>query len=341
MKKLVLVIICILCLSAASAQEAQIRNLVFEGAGIRGLAYAGVIAELERQRLLQDVEKVGGTSAGAITALMVSLGYSAGEMEDIISDTKFQKFNDGRFIFVGGLLRMRQKYGWYRSKKFAGWLEDIIRHKTGNADITFRELHDSGHRDLYITATCLNRQKLLVFSYETYPDMKVKDAVRASMSVPLYFEAVFIDSTGNVHQKHKRQDNLDIMVDGGILGNFPITLFDSVATDSLQQPRRIANRQTLGARIDSDEQIKNDALSKELVPLEIRNLQDYVSAFYILALENLNRSQLEPADWERTISVSSVGIAPRVKRLTKAQKALLVNSGREHTAAYLNAKSAE
>ena len=82
------------------------------------------------------------------------------------------------------------------------------------------------------------------------------------------------------------------------------------------------NKQTLGIRIDSDAQIKSDAGSKELVPLEIRNLQDYVSAFYILALENLNRSQLQSADWERTISVSSAGITPRVKRLSRVSDGL-------------------
>lgn len=341
MKKIVLLTLFFLCFETASSQEKGIRNLVFEGAGIRGLAYAGVISELEKQNLMQDIEKVGGTSAGAITALMVSLDYTADEMREIISDTKFQKFNDGRFLFIGGLLRMKRNYGWYRSKKFTGWLEAVIRHKTGNAEVTFRELHATGYKDLYVTATCLNRQKLYVFSYETYPDMKVKDAVRASMSVPLYFEAVFIDSTGKVYEKHNRQNDLDIVVDGGIIGNFPITLFDTVTIDSLHQTHRILNKQTLGVRIDSDAQIENDASSRELVPLQINNLHDYVSAFYILALENLNRSQLQPADWERTISVSSASITPRVKRLSKTQKALLVNSGREHTAAYLKAKSAE
>ena len=339
MKKMLLFTLFIFCFKVGHCQEVKIRNLVFEGAGVRGLAYAGVMEELEKQGIVQDVDKVGGTSAGAITALMVSLGYTADEMRAIISDTKFQKFNDGRFIFIGGLLRMKHNYGWYRSKRFNSWLEDIIRHKTGNAEITFRELQAKGYKDLYVTATCLNQQRLYVFSHETYPDMQVKDAVRASMSVPLYFEAIFIDSTGKVYEKQNRQRDLDIVVDGGILGNFPVTIFDTVATDSLQQTHRVVNKQTLGIRIDSDAQIKSDAGSKELVPLEINSLQDYVSAFYVLALENLNRSQLQPADWERTISVSSAGITPRVKRLSKDQKALLVNSGREHTAAYLRAKS--
>jgi len=338
MKKIILAIALMLCYAVAPAQQREIRNVVFEGAGIRGLAYAGVIDELEKHGLVQRLEKVGGTSAGAITALMVSLGYSAEEMRAIISDTKFQKFNDGRFIFIGGLVRLTRNFGWYRSKKFAGWLEDIIQYKTGNGNITFRELQAMGFKELYVTATCLNKQKLYVFSNETYPGMRVKDAVRASMSVPLYFEAVFIDSTGKLYEKHHRQHNLDIVVDGGIIGNFPISLFDTVTTDSLHHRLRIINTQTLGVRIDSDAQIRNDALSGELVPLEITDLQDYLSAFYILALENLNRSQLQAADWERTISVSSAGITPRVKRLTANQKELLVTSGRQHAAAFLKAK---
>ena len=63
-----------LCFFQATAQEAQpIKNLVFEGAGIRGIAYSGAIAELENRHLLGRIERVGGTSAGAITALLLSI----------------------------------------------------------------------------------------------------------------------------------------------------------------------------------------------------------------------------------------------------------------------------
>src|SRR5688500_9698572 len=73
-------------------------NLVLEGAGIRGIAYAGAINFLEERSMLQGINKVGGTSAGAIAALAISLGYSAKEIEDLIYTTKLQKFNDGRFF---------------------------------------------------------------------------------------------------------------------------------------------------------------------------------------------------------------------------------------------------
>ena len=62
-------------------------NLVFEGAGIRGLAYCGVIRELENRNIPDEIKNVGGTSAGAITALMFSIGYNSGDMYDIISET--------------------------------------------------------------------------------------------------------------------------------------------------------------------------------------------------------------------------------------------------------------
>ncbi|UOQ72960.1 hypothetical protein MUN79_02960 [Hymenobacter cellulosilyticus] len=49
-------------------------------------------------------------------------------------------------------------------------------------------------RDLYTTGTNLTRQCGQVFSYETHPDMRVADAVRISMSIPLYFRAVLLDA---------------------------------------------------------------------------------------------------------------------------------------------------
>jgi NTE family protein len=321
--------------SQVYGQGCDIRNLAFEGAGIRGIAYAGVIDELERQGRLQGVEKVGGTSAGAITAMMLSLGYSAEEIADIISSTQFRKFNDGRFMFVGGFARMNSVYGWYRGDRFTDWTAKLIENKTGNPDITFQELSTQGYKDLYITATSLNRQKLLVFSRENYPNMKVKDAVRISISIPLYFKAVFIDSDGAVYKKPAAGQKLDVVVDGGIIGNFPIAMFDAFVTDSTGKSHRVPDPGTVGIRIDSDLQIESDAMTRELVPIDIRSLNDYMAALYTLVLENLNRNELTEADWARTISVSSVGMSPRIRKMSKDEKNSLVQSGREYTANYL------
>ena len=313
----------------------KIENLVFEGAGIRGIAYSGAIRELENAGMMADIKRVGGTSAGAITALMVALGYNSNEIYRLIDNTHFEEFNDGEMMFVGGFSRLKKKFGWYKGDAFMQWIETVIATKTEDADITFSQMREKGYNELFVTATCLNRQKLLVFSANTYPDMKVKDAVRISMSVPLYFEAVFIDRAGKTYAKPKKKKDLDVVVDGGILANFPIFIFDDVTVDDDGKAMRTPNYATLGIRIDSDEQIAQDKSNRELAPIEIENLSDYLTAFYILALENLNRNMLTDDDWNRTISVSSAGIGPKVKRLTDGQKKLLIESGETHTRGFL------
>jgi NTE family protein len=304
----------------------SIRNVVFEGAGIRGVAYVGAIKELENRDLLSNVEKVGGTSAGAIAALTLSLGYNSKEIENIIYNTKLQKFNDGRFLFLGGISRLNKNYGWYRGKVFTKWLEKIIETKTGNADITFKKLHDGNFRDLYVTGTSLNNQKLIVFSYENYPAMKVKDAVRISMSIPLWFEAVFIDSIGHLLNPKMAKGKFDIMVDGGLTGEYPIFLFDKQRSDA---SGRIENTSTIGFRIDTPVQIEYDVANKGLAPIEINRFRNYVGAFYNYVIENMNRSALTPADWQRSVSISSGDIGPKIRRLSVKEKELLIANGQQ------------
>lgn len=303
--------------------QAKPKNLVLEGAGIRGVAYVGVIKYLEEKNQLKSIERVAGTSAGAIAALAVSLGYSADETERLIFNTKLQKFNDGRFFFVGGISRMNRHYGWYRGKAFTRWLEEIIVAKTGNANITFQELHERKFKDLYVTGTSLNNQKLIVFSHETYPSMRIKDAVRISMSIPLYFEAVLIDSTGKVLNKKQLPAHYDIMVDGGMTGNFPIFIFDGTSSDG----SRIANPSTIGVRIDTPEQIQYDQSQRGLAPVPVDRFKHYVSALYNYTVENLNRNSLTKDDWARTVSVSSGKIGPKIRKLSAEEKSELINNG--------------
>ena len=334
MQKLLVLLplVCLISLSKllAFSEQPLVKNLVFEGAGIRGLAYAGAVEVLEEEGQLESIERIGGTSAGAITALLLGSGYTADEMATIIAGTKFRKFNDGRFIFIGGFIRLFKRYGWYRGERFKRWLEKLIHDKGINPAITFREWHESGRPDLYIVTTCLNQQKLLVLSHETYPEMKIIDAVRASMSIPLYYQAVFTDSLGNTYKKQNKEHSLDILVDGGIIGNYPIMIFDSTQLDSSCIEHRVPNQHTLGFRMDEPTQIKNDFDNQKLAEYPIESFKDYMTAFYVIVIENLNRQTLTNADWERTISISSKGISPKVKKLSIEEKKLLLDSGRKY-----------
>ena len=335
MKTLVLLII--ICLVVFKS-KAQYENIIFEGAGIKGLAYAGVVKGLEERGHIADLKRIGGTSAGAITAVMLSIGYNSEEIYEIISSMKFQRFNQRRFGIVGGINRMNNRYGWYRSEQFEDWIGQIIKEKTGDSEITFEELNKQGYKDLYVVATCLNKQKRVLLSRETYPKMKIKDGVKISISIPLYFEANFIDKHGHLYKKKNEIAGKDIMVDGGIIGNYPIDIFDEIKTNESGDEERVINFKTIGIRIDTDEQIKKDKKREGLEEIDITNFKSFINAFYVLTIESLNRNTLTDEDWARTISVSSVGIGPKIKRLTEQEKNRLMESGVKAVNEFFNKK---
>lgn len=337
MNKLKLFIVLMLACMQATARQDSIENLVFEGAGIRGLAYSGAIASLEQHGVLKNIKRVGGTSAGAITALLLSLGYNAAEIGEIIQNTPFRKFNNGRFFVAGGLHRMKRYFGWYRTARFEQWLDALIAAKAGDAAISFAALKSKGYKELYVTGTDLTEQKMVLFSHETFPQMRVRDAVKISMGIPLYFEAVFMKWDGTIVPHPKNKKGLHVLADGGFVANFPIKIWDSTRYINAAAANAFAvNRRTIGFRIDSDVQRGKDSAGADLAPLPITTFKQYLTAFYTIILENLNRQTLTPEDWQRTVSISDGGIGPRIRRLSPAEVARLLQNGHSATAAFLN-----
>ncbi len=308
----------------------RIENLVFEGAGIRGIAYCGALMELDERGFLQCIDHVGGTSSGSITACLVSIGYTSAEIFDVIGSTDFGKFNDGRMGLIGGVSRLRRKLGYYKGKAFLKWMEVLIEAKTGSKNTTFKELSgmcnaQTGcvYKDLVIASTSLNHQRTIYFSAETYPDMRIADAVHASMAIPLYFEPVVVTPSGAVvdHKKLTKEDHL--CVDGGFTANFIINYYDTK-----DERGEVIYAPTLGLRLDSDEQINNDQDDKHLAYQQISTTGDFVGAFFYMIKETLNRQQLTDVDWGRTVSISDCGMSPKVKKLSVAEKDQLINAGR-------------
>jgi NTE family protein len=207
------------------------KNLVMEGGGVRGLAYPGALSVLEQKGILQNIENVSGSSAGAIAGLVVSLGYSSAEIDSVLQSLKIGEFNDGKFFF-GKIRRIRRQYGIYKGDAFEAWLNHLIEFKTGNPGLTFNDLHrmhltDNKFKDFYCTGTNVSEQRLEVFSWKTRPSMKLKTAVHISSSIPFYFTPVPIDSLGNEVSLKDTLAAYDLYVDGGMLCNYPINMFDS------------------------------------------------------------------------------------------------------------------
>ncbi|HSG99404.1 MAG TPA: patatin-like phospholipase family protein, partial [candidate division Zixibacteria bacterium] len=70
------------------------RNLVFEGGGVKGIAYVGAMNVLKAKGILPAIKRVGGTSAGAINATMFAIGMSPEEQMAELQKLKFDSFMD-------------------------------------------------------------------------------------------------------------------------------------------------------------------------------------------------------------------------------------------------------
>jgi NTE family protein len=312
----------------ASAQTLVYKNLVLEGGGTKGFAYAGAFQVLDSLGILKNIERVGGTSAGAIQATLLAIGYSPEEMKQIAASIPLKEFNDG--FLVGGLHRMKKKFGFFKGEKISEWMEQLIATKTGNANLTFRELHElkttKNYKDLYITGTDLTSRSLKIFSFESYPDMRIKDAVRISFSIPLYFEPVRIDEKGAIQKD--RNKNYDLMVDGGLLSNYPIHIFDSTKymNEDVTVNKFLENNETLGLLLDKPEQIEYNRTQAGNYPLSIRSLTDYGKAVYLTIIDKPNP---DVANLRRTITISHLNLSGRVRKLSTTTIEKLMDSGRQ------------
>ncbi|MEO8567706.1 MAG: patatin-like phospholipase family protein [Ginsengibacter sp.] len=330
-----------------SQSNYKYKNLALEGGGVRGLAYAGAIEVLEQKNILQHIERVAGSSAGAVTGLMISLGYNSGEIDSIFQDLKIQQFNDGKDIF-GKIKRIRKEYGLFKGDNLEKWLGHLIEKKMGDANTTFADLHQKHlqnniFKDFYCTGTNISRQQLEIFSWKTWPQMKLKTAVHISGCIPFYFKPVAIDSTGNEIQLKKSASNYDLYVDGGMLCNFPINMFDTCieGNNSLTSNNVKYNYETLGLKLEREKQVQEFEENKTTIaPYQIKNMKQYTSAVMNLMMEKLNRSNEDLANEKgRTIYISYGEFSGRVRKISQEEKKILHDNGVAAAKQFFNANT--
>ncbi|RMF17754.1 MAG: patatin, partial [Gammaproteobacteria bacterium] len=305
------------------------RNLVFEGGGVKGIAYVGAMQVLEDEGILGDIKRVGGTSAGSINAVLFAAGYDNAEMFDILKSLDFNDFKDDSWGMLRDMKRLKDEFGWYKGDYFRDWIGELLQKKTGSENITFKSLHEHTGIALYVYASNLSTRFGEVYSPEHTPRMRVVDEVRRSMSIPLFFRAI-------------RDDRDDVFVDGGAINNYPVKIFDrrkyledaSLArqTDYYDKENtRLAeisplsspyvyNKETLGFRLDSDTEIGvfRDGQSPDSV--EIDHFLDYTMQLVKTVLSVQDNQHLHSDDWHRTVYIDTLGVGTTDFGLTDEKK---------------------
>ena len=182
------------------------RHLVISGGGIKVISIVGALRTLEEKGMLKNVKVVSGVSAGAWLAFMIAAGLTMKFIEKLVVDLEFGVV---RNLSPDAIVGFPETFGLDDGSNLKKFLESIMRIVIKiDPAITFLELSKKIHFKCW--ATDLNTRSIREFSVEKTPNIRVIEALHASMAIPLYFTPVPDPETGH------------LLSDGGIQGSLPI-----------------------------------------------------------------------------------------------------------------------
>jgi len=168
-------------------------GVALSGGSARALAHIGVLEVLES--LGVEISAVSGTSMGAIIGSLYCSGVSLKEAEDYVSDMDWKSF----LLFTDFAFN---KMGIINGKRVEEVLDKFLDDKT----------FEDCRKDFCCVAADIITQKKIILN-----SGKLKEAVRASISIPGLFDPVRFKDM--------------VLVDGGIIENLPTKAVKSLDVD--------------------------------------------------------------------------------------------------------------
>lgn len=289
-------------------------DAVFQGGGVKALGLVGALSVAERRGYRWV--NVAGTSAGAIVAAFVAAGYRARELAELLRDVDFGTFRDpppvGKIPLVGPALSLWLTKGLYRGDRLEQWVRSLLadRGVFTFGDLLLPDEPDPRFRfQLQVIAADVSRGRMLVLPqdmafYGVPPEeVDVARAVRMSAGLPYFYEPVVQQyATG-------RGGGVSYIVDGGLLSNFPVWLFDVEGKPPWP---------TIGFMLWDE---RRDG------PHKIRGPVSYTGAIVATMLEAHDSLYLEAADDVRTIRIPTQGVRTADFDLSDGQKRRLYEGG--------------
>lgn len=276
---------------------------VFEGGGVRGIAHIGGAQAIEENGYRWN--RLAGTSAGSIIAALLACGYSSSEIKEVMESLDYKRFMNGSWIdkvpLIGKGLNLFLNEGLYDNSYEEEWLDDLLKQKG------IRNFDDIEEGKLKIIISDISNGRMVTIPddlvrYGESSKFSIAKAVRMSSTIPFFFRPV--------KWKVKNQKTFYYIVDGGILSNFPIWIFDS---------KKLPKWPTFGFRL----------IKEEITPIPIKNfglIGMYKSIFKTM-IQAHDLYYLDKETEVRTIKIPTGTITSTDFYLNEEEKAWLFQSG--------------
>jgi NTE family protein len=313
-------------------------DLVLEGGGVKGIGLAGAVLALDEAGY--RFQRVAGTSAGAIAAAIIAALNRAGRplsgLRDYLQTVDFRRFMaEGRVrAALGGLAdaeHLLLHMGLYNGDYLVEWLGGVL-NDIGVTHFSDLQLNDpdADHNwtpqqrySLVVHVSDITRGKLvrLPWDYNEYGldagSQRIVDAVRASMSIPFFFEPVRFRAPAVTAEQAADGVAADAgrvtWVDGGLLDNFPVDVFNRTDGAAARWPTigiKLSAKQTSIASVNGTD-----------------NLVEEARACLTTLLDNAGRYYVTPDKAALTIFVDNAGIKATDFNITPAQQQTLFANG--------------
>jgi NTE family protein len=321
-------------------------DLVLEGGGVKGIGLAGAVLALDEAGY--RFQRIAGTSAGAIAAAIIAALNRAGQpisrLRDYLQTVKFEQFMAVSHVraALGGLAdaeHLLLHMGLYDGDYLVDWLGGVLK-DIGVTHFGDLRLNDPGadrkwtpaqRYSLVVHVSDITRGKLvrLPWDYSEYgldaDAERIVDAVRASMSIPFFFEPVRFRApavaAGVAADGVAAEAGRVTWVDGGLLDNFPVDVFDR--TDGAK-----ARWRTIGIKLSAQQTSITSVYGTDNVVEEAR-------ACLATLLDNAGRYYVTPDKAARTIFVDNAGIKATEFNITPEQQQILFTNGQNAACRWL------
>jgi NTE family protein len=305
-------------------------DLVLEGGGVKGVALAGAILTLDQAGYA--FRRVAGTSAGAIAAAIVTALDRAGRpliaARDYLDTIDYSRFVTKRGLraalgVLGDVEHLVFDLGLHDGAYLVEWLGGVLRDigVTSFGDLALDDpgadanLRPEQRYSLVVHTSDISRGKCvrLPWDYAEYgldpARQRIVDAVRASMSIPFVFQPV----RAEVRTPGSRSKRTATWVDGALLDNFPVEVFDRTDGSPARWP-------TIGIKLSA-------SAAAAAQWRDVDGPFDEALACFHTLLENADRFYVTPERAARTIFVDSAGINAADFAIGAAERALLFENG--------------
>ncbi|WP_251859682.1 patatin-like phospholipase family protein [Clostridium sp. Marseille-Q2269] len=288
-------------------------DAVFQGGGVKATAFTGAICRLEEEGV--NWQRVAGTSAGAIIASLLAVGYTGKEIRNIMYELDYENVGNTtaikKFPFGQKTLGLLFEKGIFSTTYIEKYLQQVFKDK---GKTKFKHISLNGRSPLKIIVSDVTNKRLVILpddlkKYGLNPmELEISKAVTMSISIPFFFKPVKLKYLGKEAY----------IVDGGITSNYPIWIFDV---------KNIPRWPTFGFKLGNGEEYNRT--------IENRDFISYIMDVIETTIYSYDESYLNDKDKIRTISIPALGVKTTEFNISLETKKKLYNEGYEKADKFL------